>query len=234
MTSYRADGMFNGVNHLAFITKDLDKTIRFYRDLLGFPLVAGIGNEEFKHYFFQITEHDAIAFFAYDQAKPMEYKFHGVATDKPLGFDHVSIGVNTKADLFALKDKLDAAGIDVTGPVDHGFIWSIYIFDPNMIPLEFSWQHMEIVKPPALADPHPVATALEGADPQPGHWPAVTNGWDGRPRAMVRMPPSHALACTLTRLFGWTRFPVPHRRRQENRAPPRGLEPRATGRHKLK
>ena len=45
--------MFNGIHHLAFITNDLNKTIRFYRDLLGFPLVAGVSSEEFKHYFFR-------------------------------------------------------------------------------------------------------------------------------------------------------------------------------------
>ena len=28
--------MFNGIHHLGFITNDMNKTIRFYRDLLGF------------------------------------------------------------------------------------------------------------------------------------------------------------------------------------------------------
>lgn len=39
--------MFNGIHHLAFITNDMNKTIRFYRDLLGFPLVAGVEPSEF-------------------------------------------------------------------------------------------------------------------------------------------------------------------------------------------
>ena len=184
--------MYNGINHLAFITRDMEKTIRFYRDLLGFPLTAGVGNEEFKHYFFQVTATDAIAFFFYDQATPMEYKFHGRPTTKPLGFDHVSIGVNTKADLFALKDRLEAAGLEVTGPVDHGFIWSIYFFDPNNIPLEMSWQNMEFTQPPVLADEAPVPAALEGSQPQPGHWPEVTaptppEQWQAYPGAGFEM-----------------------------------------------
>ena len=33
-----------GINHLAFITDDMVKTIRFYRDLLGMELTAGIGH----------------------------------------------------------------------------------------------------------------------------------------------------------------------------------------------
>ena len=167
--------MYNGINHLAFITNDMDKTIRFYRDLLRFPLVAGVGHGEFRHYFFQITPQDSIAFFAYDEASAMLGKPHGMATREPLGFDHVSIGVETKADLFALKDRLEVAGIDVSEAVDHGFIWSIYFFDPNNIPLEISWQYMEILNPPVMADPNPVTSALEGSEPVPGHWPEVTD-----------------------------------------------------------
>ena len=34
---------FNGVNHLAMVTGDRDNTIRFWRDLLGMRLVAGLG-----------------------------------------------------------------------------------------------------------------------------------------------------------------------------------------------
>jgi catechol 2,3-dioxygenase-like lactoylglutathione lyase family enzyme len=32
---------FNGVNHLAMATGDMDTTIRYWRDLLGMRLVAG-------------------------------------------------------------------------------------------------------------------------------------------------------------------------------------------------
>ena len=44
-----------GINHLAFITGDIVKTIRFYRDLLGLELTAGIGHEGFRHYFFRLA-----------------------------------------------------------------------------------------------------------------------------------------------------------------------------------
>jgi len=178
--------MFNGIHHLAFITRDMDGTIRFYRDLLGLPLIAGVGNPEFKHYFFEISPTDQIAFFSYGQATPMKRKRHGVPTEKPLGFDHVSLGVDTQAELFAVKDNLEAAGFSVMGPIDHGFIWSIYFFDPNNIPLEVSWQTMKIVKPPVLADEEPTAAALEGSAPQPGHWPEVT---DPTPPAQWRAKP---------------------------------------------
>ena len=164
-----------GVNHLAFITNDLTKTIRFWRDLLGLRLEAGIGHEGYRHYFFKLGDENQIAFFEYEQASPMEYKFHGERTDKPLGFDHLSMTVDTVEELFGFKDKLEAAGFKVHGAVDHGIIWSIYFFDPNNIPLEISWETMKVTNPPAMDEVKPMAIVAEGAAPQPGHWPEVTN-----------------------------------------------------------
>ncbi len=164
-----------GVNHLAFITNDLTKTIRFWRDLLGLRLEAGIGHEGYRHYFFKLGDENQIAFFEYEQASPMEYKFHGERTDKPLGFDHLSMTVDTVEELFGFKDKLEAAGFKVHGAVDHGIIWSIYFFDPNNIPLEISWETMKVTNPPAMDEVKPMEIVAEGADPQPGHWPEVTN-----------------------------------------------------------
>lgn len=162
------------INHLAFITPDMEKTIRFYRDLLGMELTAGIGHDGYRHYFFK-TGNNYIAFFAYDGAQAMEKKFHGSPSTEPLGFDHLSISVASKEDLFALKDRLEAAGIEVTGAVDHGFIWSIYFFDNNNIPLEASWEFIDIVKTPAIVEDDPLAVAEEGSGPQPGIWPDVTS-----------------------------------------------------------
>ncbi len=163
------------INHLAFITRDMEATIRFYRDLLGMELCAGIGHDGYRHYFFRLNDEDMVAFFEYDEARPMEYKFAGARTDKPLGFDHVSITVESLEDLFALKDQLEAAGFKVDGAVDHGIIWSIYFHDHNNIPLEASWNCMELLKTPAIEDDDPMAIAAEGSAPQPGHWPEVTN-----------------------------------------------------------
>ena len=175
-----------GLNHLAFITSDMTKTIRFYRDLLGLQLVAGIGHDGYRHYFFQMGT-GQIAFFEYQGAKPMKKnKFHGTPTTEPRGFDHVALTVESKEALFALKDKLSAAGIKVTGAVDHGTLWSIYFFDPNNIPLEACWDCMELLSTPAIEDDDPLPAAQEGAAPQPGHWPAVTESTP--PDAMTAAP----------------------------------------------
>ena len=162
------------INHLAFITDDMEKTIRFYRDLLGMELTLGIGHDGYRHYFFK-TANNYIAFFAYEGARAMEKKSHGAPSTAPLGFDHLSISVNSKTDLFALKDRLDAAGIEVSSAVDHGFGWSIYFFDNNNIPLEATWNCLDVIKTPAIVEDDPLPVAAEGAEPQPGIWPDVTN-----------------------------------------------------------
>jgi catechol 2,3-dioxygenase-like lactoylglutathione lyase family enzyme len=164
-----------GINHLAFITSDMVKTIRFYRDLLNLKLSAGIGHDGYRHYFFQFPDGVThVAFFEYDGARAMNRKFPGDRTELPLGFDHVSFTVDSKQALFALKDRLEAAGIEVEGAVDHGIFWSIYFYDPdNNIPLEATWQFMDILKYPAISEDDPLDIAAEGADPQAGHWPDV-------------------------------------------------------------
>ncbi len=60
-------------------TGDMDKTTRFWRDLLGMRLVAGLGQPGYRHYFFQISETDLIAFFEWPGVKPVAEKEHGTS-----------------------------------------------------------------------------------------------------------------------------------------------------------
>ena len=166
---------FTGVNHLAFVTSDMDETVRFWRDLLGMRLIATIGEEGFRHYFFELSETDAVAFFEWDGAEPVPQKPHGRAFRGPIAFDHVAFGVTSSEELWELKDKLSAAGCDVSGPVAHGFIHSIYAFDPNGIPIEFSYNvpGVDIREAPVFGDRDPSLTAQEGPEPKPEMWPPV-------------------------------------------------------------
>ena len=169
-----------GINHLAFITDDMVTTIRFYRDLLGLTLSTGIGHDGYRHYFFQFPDETThVAFFEYEGATVMKRKFPGNRTSEPLGFDHVSFTVASRDELFALKDKLEAADIEVEGAVDHGIFWSIYFYDPhNNIPLEATWQFMDLTRHPAISEDDPLAIAAEGGYAQPGVWPEVTKHTD--------------------------------------------------------
>jgi catechol 2,3-dioxygenase-like lactoylglutathione lyase family enzyme len=166
---------YNGINHLAMVTGDMDGTIRFWRDLLGMRLVAGLGRPGHRHYFFQINERDLIAFFEWPGVEPAPEKEHGYPVEGPFIFDHVSIGVEEKLDLLELCDLLQAAGFWVSEIIDHGFIHSLYSFDPNGIPIEFSWNvpGVDIRKRPSMVEKSPSSVTKEGPEPQAGHWPPV-------------------------------------------------------------
>lgn len=168
---------FNGINHLAMATGDMDATIRFWRDLLGMRLVGGLGEPGFRHYFFEISPTDMIAFFEWPGVKPVKPKSHGRPVKGPFVFDHVSFGVDSDDELWQLKDKLQAGGFEPSDVIDHGFIHSIYAFDPNGIPIEFSWtvEGRNIHEQPVMGDEKPTALAQEGPDPQPNRWRAVKN-----------------------------------------------------------
>lgn len=168
---------YTGVNHLAFATGDMDTTIRFWRDLLGMRLVAAMGSPGYRHYFFEISKQDMVAFFEWPDVTPGQDKDHGAPVIGPHTFDHVSIGVATDDDLWEIKDMLDAAGIWVSEVVDHGFIHSVYSFDPNNIPIEFSAPvaGLDIRKEPVMVDSEPTSEARKGVDPVPCVWPAVTS-----------------------------------------------------------
>lgn len=166
---------FTGINHLAMVTGNMDATIAFWRDLVGLRLVVGLGHPGYRHYFFEISSQDMLAFFEWPDAEPLPEKDHGAPVRGPVGFDHVAIGVAADDDLWLLKDRLEAADIWVSEVVDHGFIHSIYAFDPNGIAIEFSAPvaAVDVRTRPAMVDSAPTALALEGAEPVPGRWPAA-------------------------------------------------------------
>lgn len=167
---------YTGINHLAMATRDMDSTIRFWRDLLGMRIVAGLGRPGYRQYFFEISEHDMIAFFEWPEVDKALEKDHGVPVKGPFIFDHVSFEVQSEEDLWELKDRIEAAEIWVSVVINHGFIHSIYTFDPNNIPIEFSVTvaGVDIRKHPKMRDKNPTAVAQEGSEPQPGHWPEQT------------------------------------------------------------
>ena len=67
-----------GINHLAMVTNDMEKTVRFYRDVMGFPLVGAIGNDpnglRARHYFFETGPNSTIAFFEWEGAEDFTAK----------------------------------------------------------------------------------------------------------------------------------------------------------------
>lgn len=158
---------WQGINHLALVTADMDATTRFWHEVLGADLVATIDTDAFKHYFFRVGDAQTIAFFEYldteldDYAKPAGVPYRAASQ-----FDHLALGVADEAALIALRERLLAYDCEVTDIVDHGFIRSIYFSDPTGIALEASYWATDLDRPMTAAperflDADPVPAARE-------------------------------------------------------------------------
>jgi catechol 2,3-dioxygenase-like lactoylglutathione lyase family enzyme len=172
---------WSGLNHLALITDDMDTTTRFWHGVLGAPLVATIGNEAFRHYFFDVGNGATVAFFAYRGHQVNRFaKPAGIPDERAVQFDHVSLNLPDQEALQALRQRLLEHGCEVTDIVDHGLMQSIYFSDPNGIALEASWWadnptgQAAVPDERRFSDPNPVAAARELlATGELGHLPAT-------------------------------------------------------------
>jgi catechol 2,3-dioxygenase-like lactoylglutathione lyase family enzyme len=65
-TGERPASTARGLHHTALISSDVESTVRFYQDLLGFPLTELIDNRDYpgsSHFFFDIGNRNLLAFF---------------------------------------------------------------------------------------------------------------------------------------------------------------------------
>jgi glyoxylase I family protein len=120
-----------GVHHVALICRDVEETIRFYQDFLGFPLVELVENRDYpgsSHFFFDIGNRNLLGFFDFPGHD------HPAFTETIGGVQHIAISVS--AEQFATaRRRLDQAGIEYLGP-DRGVDDSLYFRDPNGVGLE--------------------------------------------------------------------------------------------------
>jgi catechol 2,3-dioxygenase-like lactoylglutathione lyase family enzyme len=150
-----------GVNHLALVCKDMARTVEFYRDVLGMPLVKTIDlpGGRGQHFFFDIGNGDSLAFFWFPEApaavpgisSPKALPTQGDFTSAHGSMNHIAF--NVPAEQFdAYYDKLKAKGVEVTMILNHDnsptqnsaemndevFVRSVYFFDPDGVCLEFA------------------------------------------------------------------------------------------------
>lgn len=148
-----------GVNHLALSTTDMKRQLTFWCDALGLPLKAlyymhGVAGA--YHGFVELAPDSYVAFVQHpDNAKDIEF---GVShADGPGGdvrggtMQHVAFHVDTFDELLAMRDRLRTKGVQVLGPIDHGFVRSIYFEGPEGLNLEVACG--AAIDPDAWIDP---------------------------------------------------------------------------------
>lgn len=141
---------WRGFNHVALVTRDLDATISFYRDILGMEVVFVAPATEFHGRHGAVRpggERDRIGlhFFEYSQAplfgpsdrSPMAAVFDPGATF----LSHISLALPDEAAGLALLDRLTRHGVQAS-PIKSIDIIPIRImgfFDNNGMPVEAAW-----------------------------------------------------------------------------------------------
>jgi len=158
-----------GLHHLALSTRDMEATVKFWTEILQYPIIVtlhlppedpfahltqlpktDLGGK--KHYFFDIGNGDAVAFFDFgDETPPVDGGFA----------HHVALTCDTEEELLETKKHLEEHGVDVSEVVDHFFTKSIYFRDPNGIYMEYSvYSGNWTAETPFLQDAQPVPSAL--------------------------------------------------------------------------
>ncbi len=142
-----------GLHHFAYRCRDAEETRQFYEDVLGLPLAHIIQEDHvpstgaycpYVHIFFEMADGSFIAFFDLGDDLASD-----PSPNTPSWVNHLALRVDSLEKVQQAKQRLEAAGIDVVGVTDHGFINSIYFFDPNGIRLELTVQMHDTQHDPA-------------------------------------------------------------------------------------
>ncbi|GAB7109929.1 VOC family protein [Streptomyces phaeofaciens JCM 4814] len=112
-----------GLHHTALISSDVERTIGFYQDLLGFPLTELIENRDYpgsSHFFFDIGHGNLLAFFDFPGLDVGPY------AEVLGGLHHIAISMEPDRWTEIVR-RFDEAGIDY---VIHSDV-SVYFRDPD-------------------------------------------------------------------------------------------------------
>ena len=134
-----------GFSHIGLSTRDLDKTRKFYEEVLGFkPVVADTINIKeggrVRHIFFDVGRDQLIAFMEPNGVPDVPANYDaGInrGLGVPAGFYHFAFEADSPAALAEKRDALRAKGVKVTDIVDHQWAQSICFKDPNGLSLEY-------------------------------------------------------------------------------------------------
>ena len=143
------------LGHIVLYVRDLERSIAFYRDLLGWPLVDEPGHFPAAAFSVGKTHHDLLLIEVGPDAQP-------IPSGRRVGMYHFGVKVGDSDDeLRAMLTKLQAAPELVTfvGTSDHHVTHSLYIQDPdgNEIELYIDVPGVDIHDPAlVMAPPKPL------------------------------------------------------------------------------
>lgn len=160
-----------GVHHLTFVGSNRDAVIAFYQGVLGMRLVLDQPNLDVpgeEHLYFDAGDGRLLTYFV----RPTR---ENDATPNPedIGnLHHIALTVS-HAVYTQVAARLDELGIENTGPIDRGFMDSIYFRDPNGQRLELACYKFVPPEGATIADvlaaAHRIRVAAGDYNVQDGH-----------------------------------------------------------------
>jgi len=124
----RPESSARGLHHFAVLSSDVERTVRFYQEVLEFPLTEIFENRDYKgsnHFFFDIGNNNLLAFFDFPGLDLGPY------AEVLGGLHHIAISVEPEK-WERLKGRLRDAGVEYQE--ESGT--SIYFRDPDGARLE--------------------------------------------------------------------------------------------------
>ncbi len=112
------------LGHTTLAVTDLDASVAFYRDVLGFH-VTNRGEP--------VPGAPEMAFLSQDPTAHHQIVMVSGAEPRAHDFvlsDHLAFRTTTLDELRSIRRALDVAGVEVI-PIDHGNSWSLYFHDPE-------------------------------------------------------------------------------------------------------
>ena len=137
--SERSATIGRGLHHVALICRDVEETIRFYQELIGFPLVELVENRDYagsSHFFFDIGNRNLLGFFDFPGHD------HPPFSETIGGVQHIAISVTAER-FAAARARFDEVGLAYLGP-DRGVDDSLYIRDPNGVGIELYCEELGV------------------------------------------------------------------------------------------
>jgi catechol 2,3-dioxygenase len=112
------------LGHVVFYVRDLERSLAFYRDLLGFQEVGRIFGGAAAALTSGRTHHELLLIEVGDAPAP--------PPGRRVGLYHIGIKIgDSLEELRDAKQDLELAGIRITGMSDHTVSQSLYLHDPD-------------------------------------------------------------------------------------------------------
>ncbi len=130
------------IHHVAYRCRDAKETVAFYREFLDMDFKLAIAEDQvpstgepdpYMHVFMDAGMGNVLAFFELPNS-PEQSK----DPNTPDWVQHIAFELDSLDELSAKQARLQDAGIEVLGPINHGIFDSIYFHDPNGHRLEFA------------------------------------------------------------------------------------------------